>query len=204
MKSLLSLFITFVLSNVVQAQSPQTIVEWHTLRVTADYSKDLAATKADEYIFVWIGYSDIELFEKLKNQRNSYAKELPGIKAGLLIGKGKIVQDMFDTYMLSDEKVKDKILTKYGKSLTRLTIEEELLGITLVTPKSEPIYPTRELVPKQSKQAVAMLPGMHKHQCGVCGEVWAHFPGGSHTCPHCNTGEWRYQYQGPKPALSIH
>jgi hypothetical protein len=195
---------TFVFTNVIHAQSPETIVQWHTLRVTANYSKDLATTKDDELLFVWVGYSDIELFEKLKNQRNTYVKELPGVKAGLLIGKGKILQEVFDASMLNDEKVKDRILTKYGKGLTRLSIEEELLGIKQIIKEPEVIYPTRELVPKQNKQAIAILPGMHKHECGVCGEVWAHYPGGSHTCPNCNAGEWRYQYQGPKPATSIH
>lgn len=50
--------------------------------------------------------------------------------------------------------------------------------------------------------------GWHKHECGRCGNVFAHGPGnnghaGAHTCPACGAGPWYYHYTGPKPATNL-
>lgn len=218
------LCLLFMLLGVSSAfgQSVDTIVKWHTLKATSNYSKDLANTKDNEYLFVWVGHTDLKLYDQLQYQRNSYIESLPGVKAGMIIGKGKFLQETFTVDELGYAKNVSKILSFIKKKQKAYTVEEQLLGQCIdeldseceeferelakqpIMSVAQPViigspYPTRQLV----QPGVALQAGMHKHECGSCGFVWAHFQG-SHTCPKCLTGQWLYQYQGPKPALMIH
>lgn len=187
MKKLLSI-LSLLLVNNLKAAEPDIIVAIHTLKVTANYENDLKTNKNDELLFIWVGEIEIKCFEKLKNERNTFIQELPGTKMGLLVAKGQALQEMFDLSSLLDSKIEEKYLK---------TKEKQILA--------DNPYPARQLVPKAPAKALDLVkPGMHKHQCGVCGTVWAHYPGGSHNCPNCGTGEWLHQYLGVKPATFVH
>ena len=183
----LALLLLLLLAPSLKAQDTSYIVNWHTLKVTANYEQDVKATKSNEYLFVWVGDTvDYKVFAFLEEHkvRQSYAPSLAGTKPGLLIGKGQNVYKFLDLYTLSD-----------SKTLTQLEFLVHEPQTVVLEPKLKLVV-TQQLVVKQL--------GMHKHQCGNCGTVWAHNAGGSHTCPNCGSGPWLYHYQGNRPAQYIH
>lgn len=137
MKKLILLLGLFIMPSA--ANAADAIVDWNTLKVTSDYNKQVRDLKENESLIVWVGYTNLDLFTKLRTANNCYVESLPGTPSGLLIGKkqngqANIVQTL-GNFTLTDDRVTASLVATYA----RKTIEQQLLG-----QKEEP-YPLRNI-----------------------------------------------------------
>lgn len=220
---ILSLLIVCAAFTNVKANDADTIVAWHTLKATSDYRQQLKELQEGEYLIVWVGYSDLELWEKLHNGNNCYVSALPGVKQGLLIGQGKggtqLIVEFVTPLDLTNSVTQDRIYNSYVSRPTKtktLTLEEQLLGSGVQEP--DPLVPTsREAAAEQqllqnlaqkAQPTVNMqvqvptapayrAPIGHTHTCAK-GHTWDHVLNPGHNCQKCGLAQYM-QDPFPRP-----
>lgn len=226
---LVNKFIRFIYAIVISmcpvaiatGNNAESIVAWHTLKVTSDYRQQLKELQNGEYLIVWVGYTDLDLWQKLHNGNNCYVSALPGVKQGLLIGKGvnntQLIAEHLTPSDLVSPETQERVYRTYVARLKSLTLEEQLLGTGVSEP--EPVVATqREAASEQqilrnlsqsSPQvnfAVQVLsapvqqfraPIGHTHTCAA-GHTWDHVLNPGHNCQKCGRAQY-VQDPFPRP-----
>jgi hypothetical protein len=192
------------INNEVYAKNEATVFKWHEMKSKSNYANQLKNLRPNEYLVVWIGYSDIQLYEQLENGNNCYVEMIAGVEHGILIGKGvqnssPIIVTHFTETQLNDPKIRQSLLQYIKTPATSLGSK---------SPEESILLPERSSSPQTQieikKQPFVQVPkaGEHAHRCENCGTIFAHdgITNTSHMCPVCGAGPWTKIYQGQQQA----
>jgi hypothetical protein len=206
---ILSIALIGCLAGYSKSQDADTIVKWHTLKVVSNYTEQLKELQPDEHLIVWVGYTDFDLWQKLQNGNNCYIDSLPGVRQGILIGKGvanghAIQEAYYDPYTLTSKTVQDRLVDAYisRPKASSLSIEEQLLGsgTTILEIKEESEVQLTQTIQVEKPIVKAQqfrAPIGHTHTCAA-GHTWDHVKNPGHNCQKCGRSQY-IQDPFPRP-----